>query len=61
MSKKILFFVIVSIAIAISSCSNTEEYDPQPYTKNQLQVIPENEYLPDIQQQTKYKSKKKKK
>ncbi len=41
--------------------SNTEEYDPQPYTKNQLQVIPENEYLPDIQQQTKYKSKKKKK
>ena len=27
MSKKILFFVIVSIAIAISSCSNTEEDD----------------------------------
>lgn len=27
MSKKILFFVIVLIAIAISSCSNTEEYD----------------------------------
>ena len=27
MSKKFLFFVIVLIAIAISSCSNTEEYD----------------------------------
>ena len=27
MSKKILLFVIVSIAIAISSCSNTEEDD----------------------------------
>jgi hypothetical protein len=49
-----------TIMYLLDSDKENEKYDRQPYTKNQLQVIPENEILPDIKQQPKHKSKKKK-